>query len=103
MGKTYCNFCHTELEPSREFIDQFESLEFIEDEGLWGFVRNMATYEGEPLRLCKLCSDSVNENLANQKQDQENEKYVNRLSFGILAIGMLFIFLFKLIIWFDSS
>jgi hypothetical protein len=66
MEKTRCNFCGAQLESSREFIFQFESLQY--DPRTLAYIRRMPGYRGEPLRLCKKCNDGIEQNNLERKE-----------------------------------
>src|SRR3954465_7023597 len=94
MDTTTCAFCRGVLEPSREFIYQFESLKFCENERVLELIRRMPRYRGEPLRICKKCKDSIEMNqrqleleIAEQKLQRlrQNRIYVA----GGILIGLV--------------
>jgi predicted nucleic acid-binding Zn ribbon protein len=89
MERTRCNFCGAALESSREFIYQFESLQY--DERALEWVRQMPGYRGEPLRLCKNCSDSIEENKRALEEEAANTLSQRRLRTVcfVILVGLL--------------
>jgi len=66
---TTCNFCGASIDAGREFVYQFESLQFCENEEILDQIQESSLYYGEPLRLCKGCSGSVEKNLADSEEE----------------------------------
>jgi len=89
MERTRCNFCGASLESSREFIYQFESLQY--DERVLKWIRQMPGYRGEPLRLCKKCSDGIEENKRTRDEEAANTLSQRRMRRRIFEIGWLLI------------
>jgi predicted nucleic acid-binding Zn ribbon protein len=89
MERTRCNFCGGALESSREFIYHFESLQY--DERFLEWVRQMPGYRGEPLRVCKKCSESIEENTRAREEEAANRLSQRRLRRRIFEIGGLLI------------
>ena len=98
MERTRCNFCEAPLESSREFIFQFESLQY--DPRTLAYMRRMPGYRGEPLRLCKKCNDGIEENKRTLQEEAANALSQRRfrevcgvilmILFGLALIRFLF-------------
>lgn len=88
MKTTYCNFCNSELEPGREFIYQMESLNFLNDERLLEAIHNMPEYVGEPLRICKLCHASFEQNRRELEEEQETHQREQRISLLVIGVAI---------------
>jgi predicted nucleic acid-binding Zn ribbon protein len=87
MERTRCNFCGAALESSREFIYHFESLQY--DERALKWARQMPGYRGEPLRLCKKCSDGIEENKRALQEDAaitSSQRRFREVCFVILVV-----------------
>lgn len=99
VGQTYCDFCGVELEPGREFVYQYESLNFVDDETILAAIRNSGAYYGEPLRLCTGCNDSIQRN--KRDLDLEYEEYLERARVArtLFKIAFAIIGLIVLISW----
>jgi hypothetical protein len=103
-NETYCDFCGAELAAGREFVYQYESLNFVDDEEILRLIRSSGAYYGEPLRLCNHCNNSVLRNEREQKQEAqeeaENRKRARALFLGGLAIVAVFAWLAWYLEWF---
>ncbi|WP_425615206.1 hypothetical protein NA78x_005106 [Anatilimnocola sp. NA78] len=64
-----CHYCGDPLDAGRQFAYEFESIKFVDDEETLEAMRSSPDYYGEPLRLCKVCHDSI----AKNQQDLDEE------------------------------
>jgi hypothetical protein len=70
---TFCDYCGQRLELGREFVYQLEMIQEIEDPRLQGLVdEHSLTADGEPLRVCELCRQSIDDNLQALIQEEED-------------------------------
>ena len=89
MPKANCDYCEAELEPSREFIYEMESQNFVDDEEWLEEIRRVPAYHGEPLRICKQCQASIDRNDADLQSDVPEEDYEQRGAFRLLAFVVI--------------
>jgi hypothetical protein len=97
--QTYCDFCGSILEPGREFVYQFESLKFLDDEATLAAMRNSELYYGEPLRLCSSCNESVERNKKELEEEAQADRRITRLAQTLLVIGLLATLLGAMLLW----
>ena len=87
MEQTRCDFCGAALEPSREFIYQFESLKFCDNEDVLNLIRRMPKYQGEPLRICKECNEGIQQNDREREEEAADAQRRQRFVRKVLSIG----------------
>lgn len=88
LGRTYCDFCNAEMELGREFVYQFESLNFLDDESELERIRLNEDYHGEPLRLCNACSQGVERNRREQIAEKSDDDRRARAASIIFTVGL---------------
>jgi hypothetical protein len=65
MGRsdqTYCQYCGDPLDAGSEFSFLVEAQIFNEEVAPLELVQRSPHYHGEPLRVCKRCRDSIEQN-----------------------------------------
>lgn len=85
MAKAYCDYCEAELEPSREFIYEMDSQNFVDDEEWLEAIRSVPAYHGEPLRVCKKCYESIQRNKTEMNSDLAEDDYEQWAAFRWIA------------------
>jgi hypothetical protein len=80
-----CAFCESELSAVQEFVYHVESFNFLDDPLALEILRRLPTSHGEPLRLCRVCRDSIETNV----REKEAEGAADARS-GVLAWRLMF-------------
>jgi predicted nucleic acid-binding Zn ribbon protein len=104
-----CAFCSEKLDLGRELVFQVELIEYgdiiayldqVDNPVLRAYVESHRTYAGEPLRICRRCHVSIEENKQSiADEERESEETTRQLWKFIpyLAIGLFLVLL--LILW----
>src|SRR4051794_9296222 len=97
MGsKTHCQFCGEELDFGHEFRFLVEAQEYEERVAPLGILPSSPHYHGEPLRTCRECRSSIEENrrdLAEEAARVQARLRRTRRAMQILGIAVLLLLL----------
>jgi predicted nucleic acid-binding Zn ribbon protein len=108
MSKTTtCTYCGTSIDAGREFVYQFESLQFCENEQVLDQIQNSSLYYGEPLRLCKGCSQSVDTNHAEVEEESRvitaQTRFAQKVCVALVIIIIAIYVIMYLFLWGRNS
>ena len=95
MGRghgTYCQYCGDPLDSGSEFVFLVEAQVYDEEVAPLELVRRSPDYHGEPLRVCRECRASIEQN----RQDlldraAEEEASSRRLRKVLSFVGVVFV------------
>ena len=89
-AKTYCQFCGEELDLGREFVFMVEAQVYDERIAPLEVVQASEHYHGEPLRVCKECQSSIDENRRDLAAAAEREgARTSRLRRALIVLGVV--------------
>jgi hypothetical protein len=95
MGRsdgTYCQYCGDPLDAGSEFIFLVEAQVYDEEIAPLELVQQSPHYHGEPLRVCKECRASIEQNrLDLLERAVEEEASSRRLRKVLSIVGIVFI------------
>ena len=95
MGRgdgTYCQYCGDPLDAGSEFIFLVEAQAYDEEVAPLELVQQSPDYHGEPLRVCKECRASIEQNRQDLlEQAAEEEARSRRLRKALAIVGVVFV------------
>lgn len=105
MGKddgAYCQYCGDPLDAGSEFIFLVEAQVYDEEVAPLELVRQSPDYHGEPLRICKQCRASIEQNRQDLLERAAEEAARSRRLRSVLAIvGVALVLIILVVIIFD--
>lgn len=110
---TYCDYCGEQLTAGREFVYQFESLKFLDDDSLRKLkhlddetllesIRTSPDYLGEPLRLCQRCNTEIEANRREVEREAVSRARQDEIAKWVGVVGAVIGALALLGIWICS-
>src|SRR5262249_41643956 len=95
MGRgdgTYCQYCGDPMDAGSEFIFLVEARVYDEEVAPLDLVRASQHYQGEPLRVCKACRASIEQNRQDILERAAEEAAQSRRLRKVLSIvGIVFV------------
>jgi hypothetical protein len=97
-GREICSFCGMTIDAGREFVYEFESLQFCDDHRVLEFLRESSNYYGEPLRLCRTCNESISGNRSELFEEKEHIVLQTKLAQkSCIIVGIIFVLIYSFI------
>ena len=84
--QTHCQYCDEPMDPGSEFIFWVESQNYDEQVAPLEMVQLSPLYHGEPLRICKECRDSIEQNRLHPPEQAARMQHISKLYMWALAI-----------------
>lgn len=89
-GERSCRYCGEPIDEGQEFVFLVEAQEFEEQVAPMALVEASYDYHGEPLRTCKGCRTSIEQNRRDIEEWEAREREsAARLRLALKAIGIL--------------
>ena len=84
---TYCQYCGDPLDAGSEFVFLVEAQVYDEEVAPLELVQQSPDYHGEPLRVCKECRASIEQNRQDLLERAAEEEASSRRYRKVLAIA----------------
>jgi hypothetical protein len=84
---TYCQYCGDPLDAGSEFIFLVEAQVYDEEVAPLELVRQSPDYHGEPLRVCKECRASIEQNRQDLLERAAEEEASSRRYRKVLVVA----------------
>jgi hypothetical protein len=98
-GETYCQYCGDPMDAGSEFVFLVEAQTYDEQVAPLGLVRASPRYHGEPLRVCKECRASIEQNRLDLLEEAAREAArTRRLRKALSIVGIIFLLAFLTLI-----